>query len=146
MSKFLSKLYLVDAEDKDTGNWYLYAPLIYESDKAGRIITVPAGFPTDLASTPRIPIIYEVVGNIAVRAAVVHDYLYTSGRESRAVADAVFLEACQVTGVSWFRRWAMWAGVRVGGASHYTPTPGGSPVEDPVLPPATTTAERSILF
>lgn len=136
MSRFLTRLFLVDAEDKDTGKWYLFAPLVYESDKAGRVITVPAGFPTDLASTPRIPIIYEVAGNIAVRAAVVHDYLYTSGRESRAVADAVFLEACEVTGVPWFRRWAMWAGVRVGGSSHYTPTPAGSPQEDSPVPAA----------
>lgn len=128
MSKFLSRLYLVDADDTDSGKWNLHAPLVYQSDVAGRTITVPAGFPTDLASTPRIPIIYEACGNIAVRAAVVHDYLYTSGRESRKVADAVLLEAAEVTGVSWWQRWAMWAGVRIGGGSHYTATPAGSPV------------------
>lgn len=128
MSKFLSRLYLVDADETDTGRWFLFAPLVYQSDIAGRTITVPAGFPTDLASTPRIPIIYEACGNIAVRAAVVHDYLYSSGRESRAVADAVLREAAEVTGVSMWRRWAMWAGVRVGGAGHYTRTPAGSPV------------------
>lgn len=128
MSRFLSRLYLVDADDTDTGKWFLFAPLVYESKVANRIITVPAGFPTDLASTPRIPIIYEACGNIAVRAAVVHDYLYTSGRESRAIADAVLREAAEVTGVSWWQRWAMWAGVRIGGASHYTADPAGSPV------------------
>ena len=129
MSRFLSRLYLVDADETDTGRWFLFAPLVYESKVAGRVITVPAGFPTDLASTPRIPIIYEALGNIAVRAAVVHDYLYSSGRESRAVADAVLREAAQLTGVSWWKRWAMWAGVRVGGASHYTKTPAGPPTE-----------------
>ncbi len=127
MSRFLSRLYLVDADDNDTGRWFLFAPLVYESDIAGRVITVPAGFPTDLASTPRIPIIYEACGNIAVRAAVVHDYLYSSGRESRAVADAVLREAAAVTGVSWWQRWAMYVGVRVGGSGHYTKTPAGSP-------------------
>jgi len=136
VSKFLSRLYLVDADDTDTGRWFLFAPLVYESKVAGRIITVPEGFPTDLASTPRIPLIYEACGNIAVRAAVVHDYLYTSGRESRAVADAVLREAAAVTGVSWWRRWVMWAGVRVGGGSHYTATPGGAPEEPGALPPA----------
>lgn len=128
MSKFLSRLYLVDVDDNDTGKWVLFAPLVYESKVAGRTITVPAGFPTDLASTPRIPIIYEACGNIAVRAAVVHDYLYTSGRESRAVADAVLREAAEVTGVSWWQRWAMWAGVRLGGGSHYTSVPVTEPV------------------
>jgi hypothetical protein len=130
MSGFRSRLYLVDADDNDTGRWYLFAPLIYESEVAGRVITVPAGFPTDLASTPRIPIIYEACGNIAVRAAVVHDYLYSSGRESRAVADAVLREAAAVTGVSWWQRWAMWAGVRIGGRSHYTKTPAGAPSDE----------------
>jgi len=130
VSKFLSRLYLVDADDNDTGRWYLFAPLVFDSKVAGRVITVPAGFPTDLASTPRIPIIYEACGNIAVRAAVVHDYLYSSGRESRAVADAVLREAAEVTGVSWWQRWAMWVGVRIGGSSHYTKTPAGSPNEN----------------
>jgi hypothetical protein len=100
---------------------------VYESQVAGRTITVPAGFPTDLASTPRIPIIYEACGNIATRAAVVHDYLYTSGRESRVIADAVLREAAGVTGVSWWQRWMMWAGVRIGGASRYMETSPGLP-------------------
>ena len=104
MSKFLTRLYLANADDSDTGRWYLFAPLIYESDVAGRIITVWAGFPSDLTSTPRIPIIYEACGNIAVRAVVIYDYLYSSGRESRAVADAVLHEAGAVTGVSWVQR------------------------------------------
>lgn len=119
MSRFLTKLQLEEADDMDTGKWLLLQALVFDSKVAGRIITVPAGFPTDMASTPRIPIIYEVCGNIARRAAVVHDYLYTSGRESRAVADAVLREAAEATGVSWLQRWLMWAGVRVGGASHY---------------------------
>lgn len=128
MSRFLTRLYLVDADETDTGRWYVFKPLLFDSKVAGRIITVPEGFPTDLASTPRIPIIYEAVGNTAVRAAVVHDYLYTSGRESRAIADAVFREAMEATGVAWWRRWVMWVGVRLGGRSHYTATPAGSPV------------------
>lgn len=130
MSQFLSKL-ILEASDVDGGMWVVAAPFAYDSDVAGRVITVPQGFLTDLASTPRIPIIYEVAGNVATKAAVIHDYLYTSGRESRAVADAVLREAAGVTGVSWWQRWAMWAGVRIGGSSHYTSTPAGSlPVLD----------------
>jgi hypothetical protein len=94
----------------------------------GYLVANPTGFLTDLASTPRIPIVYEVCGNVATKAAVVHDYLYTSGRESRAIADAVLREAAALAGVSWWQCWAMWAGVRVGGGSHYTSTPAGSPV------------------
>ncbi|MES2320170.1 MAG: DUF1353 domain-containing protein [Pseudomonadota bacterium] len=127
MSKFLTKLVIETGDD--SGAWIVAQPLIYQSDVAGRVITVPQGFPTDLASTPRIPIIYEVAGGVATMAAVVHDYLYTSGRESRAVADSVLLEAAQATGVPWWRRWTMYAGVRIGGGSHYTATPGGSPTE-----------------
>lgn len=123
MSRFLTSLVLRTAADQGDGKWFVVEPLVYASDVAGRIITVPAGFPTDLASTPRIPLVYEACGSIANMAAVVHDYLYTSGRESRAIADAVLREAAEVTGVSWWQRWAMWAGVRVGGASHYTNTP-----------------------
>lgn len=126
-ARFLSRLYLVDADDWDTGRWYLFAPLVFDSMVARRVITVPAGFPTDLASTPRIPIIYEMLGNIGRRAAVIHDYLYTSGRESRAVADAVLREACIVNGVPAWKSWLMWVGVRVGGGSHYTVSPAGSP-------------------
>ena len=125
MSRFLSNL-LLQASDVD-GAWVVAAPFSYESDVAGRVITVPAGFPTDLASTPRIPLVYEVAGNVATKAAVIHDYLYTSGRESRAIADAVLLEAAELAGGSWLQRWAMWVGVRIGGGSHYTATPASSP-------------------
>lgn len=128
MSQFLSKLVL-EAGDVD-GAWIVAQPFAYDSDVAQRMITVPQGFPTDLASTPRIPLVYEACGNIATKAAVVHDYLYTSGRESRAIADAVLREAAALAGVSWWQRWAMWAGVRIGGGSHYTSTPAGSPAAE----------------
>lgn len=127
---FLTDLFLVASPRKKDpdGHWYVFKPLEFDSLVAGRVITVPEGFPTDLASTPRIPLIYELLGNIGAAAAVVHDYLYTSGRESRAVADQVLLEALEVCGVSWAKRQAMYWGVRLGGASHYTNRPAGSPV------------------
>lgn len=123
MSQFLSRL-ILEASDVD-GMWVVAAPFVYDSDVAKRVITVPQGFPTDLTSTPRIPLVYEACDNIATKAAVVHDYLYTSGRESRSVADAVLREAAALAGVSWWRRWSMWAGVRIAGVSHYTKTPAG---------------------
>jgi len=121
MSTFLSHLTLVAATDQDDGQWVLTEPLLYSSEIAQGVITVPKGFQTDFASTPRLPVIYWLTGNVAAKAAVVHDYLYSSGQFPRAMADAIFREASEVIGVSWFRRWTMWLGVRIGGSSHYTP-------------------------
>ncbi len=117
---FRSDLVLVAATDNDDGQWILGAPLVYDSVIAGRTLTVPMGFRTDLASTPRLPVVYLLFGGVATRAAVVHDYLYSTGEVPRKLADEVMREASEVIGVPWWRRWAMWAGVRVGGASRYS--------------------------
>lgn len=120
MSKFLSELDMMEADrDVDDGKWRLCAPLIYSSDAINRTITVPADFVTDLASVPRLPVIYWLCGGRANKPAVVHDFLYSNGIVPREQADAVFLEAMEVVGVPWVYRKLMWAGVRVGGASHY---------------------------
>ena len=122
MSKFLNKLVveeLDDATDGGRGTWRLTVPLLYQSDVASTIISVPTGFTTDFASVPRIPLVYEAVGDTAHAAAVVHDYLYSTGEVPRSMADAIFKEAAQVSGVSGWRAWILWAGVRIGGASHY---------------------------
>jgi hypothetical protein len=123
MSGFLSPCVLEIADDQDDGQWILRAPLIYQSDVARQTFTVPAGFQTDLASVPRIPLIYDLVGDTSRKAAVVHDWLYGAGLVPRDVADAVLREASQVTGVPGWRRWLMYLGVRIGGASHYTAAP-----------------------
>lgn len=120
---FRTPLVLEAADDQDDGQWLLGAPLVYDSAVANRTITVPKGFRTDLASTPRLPVVYLLAGNVATKAAVVHDYLYSTGETPRDVADAVLREASAVIGVSGWRRWLMWAGVRVGGGPHYVATP-----------------------
>lgn len=116
MSAFLTELdtTLVD----DTPRWKLLADFVYQSDLAGKI-TVPRGFVTDLASVPRIPLVYELFGGKANEAAVVHDWLYTCHATDRKTADAVLQEAAKVAGVSGWRAWFMWAGVRLGGASRW---------------------------
>lgn len=119
MSRFLSNLLLEDATNDDDGRWIVARELIYESDIANCTIIVPAGFQTDLASIPRVPIIYLFMGDRAHRAAVVHDWLYSQGILSRKMADAVFREASAVTGIDTVTRWLMWLGVRIGGSSHY---------------------------
>ena len=97
--------------------WILETPLEYVSTLAN--VTVPKGFITDFASVPRLPFVYDVLANMAQRAAVVHDYLYSMGIVPRAIADKVLLEAMKISGVSWAKRNAIYLGVRIGGASHY---------------------------
>lgn len=123
MSRFIDRGALAPATDQDDGKWVVVQPVVYQSDVAGRTITVPFGFVTDLASVPRLPLVYDLCGSTASEAAIVHDYLYSTHLVDRATADAVLREASAVTGVPAWRRWLMWAGVRVGGASHWDPAP-----------------------
>ena len=119
MAKFLSRLVMENATDQDDGQWVLTQPLLYQSDVAGQGIAVPAGFQTDLASVPRLPVVYLLAGGTSSEAAVVHDYLYSTKKVPRATADAVLREASAVTGVPAWRSWLMWAGVRAFGGSHW---------------------------
>lgn len=119
-ARFLGDLELCEADENvDDGAWKLGKPLSYSSRVARRVITVPAGFRTDLASVPRLPVVYWLCGGRANKPAVVHDFLYTEGVVARRIADAVFLEAMSVVGVPIMYRTLMWVGVRLGGASHY---------------------------
>lgn len=122
MSRFITELDVVlldDTENDGRGLWMVNSVLIYSSDRANRIITVPAGFITDLASVPRIPLAFWMTGDTAHAAAVVHDFLYSTGQVNRGTADAVLLEAMAVTGIPSWRRYAMYLGVRVFGGSRF---------------------------
>jgi hypothetical protein len=104
------------------GTWMVDAPLIYVSGHLNAILIVPAGFRTDLASVPRIPVVFWLFGDRAHHESVVHDYLYrrdSAPRVSRADADRVFLEAMRAKKKSAPLRWAMYAGVRMGGERAY---------------------------
>lgn len=119
--KFNSTLQLERLEDSSRdgrGTWRLLASLGYSSDLIGQV-TVPAGFVTDLASVPRLPVAFFLAGGLAHAAAVVHDWLYTTHQVDRATADSVFREACQACGVSRWRAYLMWLGVRAGGAGSW---------------------------
>jgi hypothetical protein len=118
MGYFATALKVEPASAFDGQEWRLLAPLVFVSDVAGRIV-VPAGFVTNFASVPRIPGVYELCGNTSSVAATIHDYAYTTHIVSRRVADAILREASAATGVPGWRRWAMWAGVRAFGWSHW---------------------------
>lgn len=114
--RFLSQL-VVRRMPSDV--WKLIEPLVYASAHLDRNITVPAGFETDFASVPRLPLAYLLFGNVADEAATVHDFLYSSGLVSRKDADEVFAEASAAAGVAAWRRGPMWLGVRLFGGSRY---------------------------
>jgi len=119
MSEFLSDL---DARLKDDDTvWVLDSPLVYQSDILG-LIEVPAGFETDFASVPRVPIAYMLFGDRAHREAVLHDYLYRIDAKPLATFDQandVFLEAMEVRGKGLFVRKMMYWGVCCGGRGSY---------------------------
>lgn len=129
MAKFITSLRVEELEDNSAdgrGTWQLLTLLAYKSDVADTIFVVPAGFITDFASVPRIPIAYLLTGGTAHAAAVVHDFLYTNHEVPRAMADAVFREAIIASGGPSWRAWMMWAGVRIGGGGSWD-APGQNP-------------------
>lgn len=83
------------------------------------VLTVPEGFVSDLESVPRLPLVYVAFKNRAPKSAILHDWLYGTRIMSRQGADAAFLCAMEREGVSWWVRRAMYAGVRIGGASRF---------------------------
>ena len=110
--------------------YQLDSALKWKCDKYS--ITVPQFFYTDLASVPRLPIVYTLWGDRAHREAVLHDYLYrkdclinclTSGEVykgcTRKFADDFFLRAMKAQGQPVYIRYPMWAGVKAGGHWSY---------------------------
>ena len=130
VSSFTKRLTLTHL-DADWRRWELRRPLVYEvgAEGSGRRIVVPRGFQTDGASIPRpLWALLPAWGRYS-RAAVVHDHLYACLRQgtphqeapTRRAADAVFLEAMRVCGVSRPIAWLMWAAVRLFGRSAAAP-------------------------
>lgn len=91
----------------------------YQSDVAGKTFVGPDTFVTDLGSVPRIPLVYNVIGEIAIEPYIIHDLLYATKEVDRKMADEVLLEALKVVGISAFKRYQIYAGVRLGGGFRY---------------------------
>jgi hypothetical protein len=109
------------------GKWQLLEELRYLSSLTNKAYTIEAGYCTDFASVPRLPIAYWLAGNTAHLASVVHDYLYENGIEPRYIADKIFAEIMDATpDFPTWRKDLMWMAVRVFGASHYH-DPEGNP-------------------
>jgi len=103
-------------QDRNDGDfWYLTHPFTYRTG-TGERITVPRGTRTDFASIPRP--LWSLVGSPVghyTQAAVLHDALYQTGATTRRRADALLYEAMGCLDVRPTQRWAIWAGVRIGG-------------------------------
>ena len=97
-------------------SWRLLSdfPAAIQTDESVRVLTVPKGFETDLASVHRLPGMFMLFGGRARKAAVLHDYLYFLHEGEREMADEVFFKA-MAHDEGWFTRVAMWLGARVGG-------------------------------
>ena len=96
MSHFLNRLDVTPLPDGML--WKLTDNFLYQSDVYGARITVPAGFHTDFASTPRVVwSIYPPWGKYGP-AAVVHDWMYRIQFVTRDMADNVLREAMIVLG------------------------------------------------
>jgi hypothetical protein len=105
--------------------WELLAPFEYHVGNypSERVICVPAGTVTDLASVPRVLwAIFPPHGKYA-KAAIVHDYLYAQAIGTKAEADSIFNEAMAVLGVPKWRRRAMYAAVRLFGRGAFDQPP-----------------------
>lgn len=100
--------------------WKLLEPLDYGTND-GRLIRVPAGFITDLASIP-VPLnLFIRRAGLHRQAAILHDWLYANNGLirglilSRLGCDELFFEAMESSGVGYFKRYSMFWGVRSGG-------------------------------
>lgn len=86
------------------------------------VIIAEAGFVTDGASIPRLAQLvtgWRPWDPPQRRPAIVHDWAYCQKGMRRSLADAAFRQLLEAEGASWFRRWVMWAAVRVGGWPAY---------------------------
>ena len=123
MSRFITTL---KTDQTDRRTYKLLDDLVL-ADEEQRTIIVPTGFVTDFASIQVLHnaflfVLFALVAGYGNYAATVHDWLYSEGQANRKEADAVLYRALRAEGVARWRAWLMWAGVRIGGAKHFTTT------------------------
>lgn len=107
--------------------WELTEPLTWTGES--QTFTVPAGFVTDFATSPRFLHWLWLPYGAYTRAAVLHDWLLTALAEWQSVADTdignagrpptnsrdidgIFRVAMRDLGVGWPKRWMGWTAVR----------------------------------
>lgn len=90
--------FVIEIDDNSPRKWKLTEKLAYQVSP-NHIITVHAGFHSDLASVPRLLRGLALADIKTCRAAVIHDYLYATRPIHRALADEIFRCALLDTGV-----------------------------------------------
>jgi hypothetical protein len=147
---FLTKLAVERVDDSEY--WDLLKPLAFRSVVAVTTFVVPVGFRTNFVTGREVPGVAWLAGTASEEAAALHDRLYETKEVTRAVADRVFVEALEavrrriraaekIDGVAAWRRglaniidvskhWVMYAGLRLGGGSHWKEP--ASSIPDPV--------------
>lgn len=107
---------------RDGKDWVLVAP--FKLIDGPRVIVLPAGLRSDLASIPRALWALLAPFELSLAAPLVHDAIYRGQgmlpagccqpfhRYTRAEADALFHDIMHREGVSWWRRRAAYAAVR----------------------------------
>lgn len=115
-----SRLYVSSLRTEHLGHqrYRLTSPLVMRGSLTGGSfsLTVPVGFVTDFASIPTLLQLWLPFDGPWAEAAVFHDWLYSRGRCSRFLADAIFREAMDAMGVPWLKRTLMYYAVRIFGA------------------------------
>lgn len=88
-----------------------------------RLITIPRGFITDLASIPRfLWSFYSPSETVTILPAVIHDYMYSCVTEyNRYEADNIFYYALRENGMRKFKALKYYYAVRWFGWAHYKP-------------------------
>lgn len=128
-SAFLTPLRVECVDDlacSGRGIWRITEAFKYYSELLGLVLTVEAGFLTDYASVPRVPIAYWLFGDTSHEAAVLHDWLFHHHEVcDEATANKVLLEAMEVAGIPSWRRAGIYAGVCIGGKSSWEEDGGG---------------------
>lgn len=98
----------------DMGNVYVLKEDLYIAD-----LHVPVEFRSDGASVPRFfwRVVFPPGDALALRAAILHDFIYRTHPEgwNREDADRLFLAVMILDGVPVSRALMAWLGVRIGG-------------------------------
>ena len=121
--KFLTELDLTPVIGSDA-NWKLVSDfhcLLSFDNKPDKLVIVPTGFITDLATTPWfVRLSFPQADGKWDDAAAMHDYLYSGyGYTTRKEADDAFYFGVLAGGGKKLTAWLMWAAVRVFARSHW---------------------------
>ena len=107
---------IVLVKEIDDKNWEVKSPFTYTGER--ETFPIDIGATTDFASVPRIFVWFLPRYGRYTLAAIVHDYLWryraSTGAMSYIDADGTFRRAMRELGVSFLKRWIMWAAVRWG--------------------------------